>query len=87
MQIKFKKKFVKQYKKLPQKLQKKVDEALFLFEKSPENKLLNLHELKWSKKWIFSINATWDLRLLLKKEWNFLLIEFIELWNHNNLYK
>jgi len=87
MLIKFKKKFVKQYKKLPNKLKIKVDDTLLLFEKNPRDKQLNLHELKWDKKWLYSINATWDIRLLFRKEWNFLLIEFIELGNHNNLYK
>ncbi len=64
MEIKRHKKFKKQYKKLPKKVKEKFSERVVLLLENPENKLLNVHELKGKLKNHYSMNVTGDVRAI-----------------------
>lgn len=64
MQVVFSKKFKKQYKKLPPKLQKQTKERLELWQEQPNHPLLRLHKLEGKMNMFYSINITGDLRAL-----------------------
>lgn len=86
MQIVFHSGFKKKYKKLKSGEQKKVQQRLRLFEKNPENPVLNNHELKGAYSGYYSINITGDLRVLyqlIRKDVAF----FITVDTHSNLYE
>jgi mRNA-degrading endonuclease RelE of RelBE toxin-antitoxin system len=46
MQIRFTDRFVEDYKSLPEKLQKRVNRALLLFEKNPRHQSLRVSKMK-----------------------------------------
>ncbi len=85
MKIRFHKNFEKQYKKLGEKEQKKVQERLIIFLKDPFNSLLNNHTLKGKYVDYRSINITGDLRAIYKfideNECIFVAVD-----THSNLY-
>ena len=55
---------IKQYKKLPQDIQKKFDERVDLFLRDPRNPQLNIHKLRGDKKQFTSMNVTGNYRAL-----------------------
>ncbi len=81
--------FEKNYKKLNAKLKSKVNETLILFSKDHFNKKLNNHWLIWDFKWLRSINATWDYRIIFRELSNntYEIIELLKVWTHSELYK
>jgi len=66
MKICFHKNFEKQYKRLTRREQKKVQERLTLFLKSPFEPILHNHPLKGKFLDYRSINITGDLRAIYK---------------------
>ena len=85
MKVLFSKNFIKQYKKLPQDMQKKIRKRTDLFRRDSRNRLLNIHNLKGEKKHILSMNVTGNYRVLF--EW----VEkntamFYEIGTHSQLY-
>ena len=64
MTIKFSKRFKKQYKKLPQKLQIQTKSRIALWQEDPANSLLRVHELEGKLKGYYSINISGDIRAL-----------------------
>ena len=84
MTIKKHKRFQKAYNKLTKKRRAKVDAALLLFAKDPDNPSLSLHPLTPKESGIFSINVGGDLRcLFVEIEGG---VEFIALGTHAKLY-
>lgn len=86
MKVLFHSHFIKKYSKLSKDIRAKADERLFLFETDTKNPILNVHQLGgvWKDHW--SINITGDLRAVFKfvtKD----MVQFVEVDNHNNLYK
>ena len=67
MQIVFNKKFVKQYNKSPQKIQKAFDKRLKIFIKNPIDHRLNNHPLGGKYQDKSSINITGDWRAVFEK--------------------
>lgn len=89
MNIRFTKKFVKQYSKISIKIRRAFDSRLKLFEKNSFYPLLNNHKLTEEYSRYRSINITGDwravfLELLEHKEKT---ITFVALGTHNQLYK
>lgn len=64
MQIIFSKRFKKQYKKLPIKLQLQTKNRIELWQEQPSNPLLHLHQLGGELSKFYSINISGDLRAL-----------------------
>lgn len=64
MIIKFSKRYKKQYKKLPLKIQKQSKRRIELWQEDPMNPLLKLHKLEGKLANYNSINITGDIRAL-----------------------
>ncbi len=88
MKINFKKSFNKKFEKLNNKIQLKTDEKISVFRKTPFEKSLNNHALKWEYSWFRSINITWDYRAIFKEypNWTYEFVDFIDIWTHSELY-
>lgn len=84
MEIEFRKEFLKQYKKLPQKIRTKFDERLKLYITSPHHPLLHVHTLNGADYPIQTLNVTRDYRaqFLLSKN----VVSFIKIGTHSELY-
>lgn len=64
MTIRYLPKFKKQYKKLPQKLQKQFDERVKLFAVDPTLPMLKVHPLNGEYKGYWSMSVSGDIRAL-----------------------
>ena len=85
MKILFHKSFIKQYEKLPQKVQKQLRERNKLLRSDPHNRLLNIHKLHGKRAGYFSVNVTSDFRALFVKEGEDTIL-FREIGTHSQLY-
>lgn len=86
MKIYRKKKFLKQYLKLSKKKQKKINNALLIFEQNPFEKILKNHQLNGEFSDLRSISITGDLRIIFKEENNYLVVMLIQVGSHSQLY-
>lgn len=77
--------FKKQYKKLPRKTQKRVDERLDLFAHDPHHGLLGNHVLTGEYKEYRSINISGDMRAIYE-EIKDDVAYFIGVGTHHDLY-
>jgi len=85
MQIKFSKKFQKDYRKLPNKLQKQTKIRVRLFAEDRTHPQLNNHGLHGTQKGFWSINISGDARAIY--EWTGVdSALFIKLGTHSQLY-
>lgn len=81
----FSKRFQKQYRKLPQNLQKQTKLRIELWKEQPDNALLRRHRLGGKMSHVYSINITGDLRALYEViDDNVYLYEMIG--THSQLY-
>ena len=78
--------FAKQYKKLDKNKRLLVDEAIFLFVKNPFDKKLRNHQLKGKYSNCNSIDASFDLRIILIQEENYATVLLLKVGSHNKLY-
>ncbi len=81
-------KFSKSYKKLDEKYVKfthKILERLFLW--PPFEKEYNVHPLTWKYDKYFSINVTWDYRVIFNIDKEKQIIYLYDIWTHSQLYK
>ncbi|MEK7110150.1 MAG: type II toxin-antitoxin system YafQ family toxin [Patescibacteria group bacterium] len=89
MNIKFGKKFAKQYSKAPQKIKKTFDNRLEIFKEQPFHPLFNNHFLTGGYLHSCSINITGDWRAIyseaLGKDGKVAI--FLTLGTHSQLYK
>jgi mRNA-degrading endonuclease YafQ of YafQ-DinJ toxin-antitoxin module len=81
----FRKKFIKQFSKLPKKVQEHFYERLDLFKDDPFDPMLNNHELSGVLKNVRSINITGDIRAIYEQVGENRAL-FLKIGNHNNLY-
>jgi len=86
MKIYRKKKFLKQYLKLSKEKQKKINNALLIFEQNPFEKILKNHQLNGKFSDLRSISITGDLRIIFKEENNYLVVMLIQVGSHSQLY-
>jgi len=85
MKLNYLKKFKKKFKKLDTKIQRKVYIVLDRYLDWIHDKELNLHKLKWNFKKYWTINVTWDIRILLNpRTWE--IVDIVDIWNHNYFY-
>ena len=84
MIVNFHKDFLKDFKKLPIKAKEKFKQRQLLFEKDEFDPVLNNHALKG--KWLGyrSINVTWDVRAIFKRDTE--SVVFVAIDKHSNLY-
>ncbi|MDZ7744514.1 MAG: type II toxin-antitoxin system mRNA interferase toxin, RelE/StbE family [Candidatus Saccharibacteria bacterium] len=84
--IRYSKKFKKQYKKLPFKIQQRTKERIRLLYEDPFNPILKHHILSGNLRGVHSINITADYRALYI-EINNKKIMFDMIGAHSQLYK
>jgi addiction module RelE/StbE family toxin len=77
--------FVKQFKKLPRKVQVKFEERIKLFVDNPFIEILNNHSVEKKFPECRSINITGDYRAIYKYENDSVL--FVNIGTHSELYK
>ncbi|MFA6404764.1 MAG: type II toxin-antitoxin system mRNA interferase toxin, RelE/StbE family [Candidatus Paceibacterota bacterium] len=85
MIIDFHKRFVKQYDKLPTKLQQKFDDKLEIFMKDPTAPELNNHTLHGKYLGCRSINVTGNIRVIYEIKANG--IRLLKIGSHSELYE
>ena len=86
MQIRYARKFKKQYTKAPEKIKKAFKSRRNLFLKNPHTSILNNHRLKGKLNWYRSINITGDWRALYSQPKQSVVI-FEALGIHSQLYR
>jgi len=87
MKIEYHKYFTKQFEKLQRKEQEHVLNTLKLFENKPFEEQLRNHRLKGELSRFRSISAGSDLRLLYyEKEPNHIIVVFVAIGSHSQLY-
>lgn len=87
MDIKFTKRFRKQLKKAPVKVQQALEERLDIFLDDTSHPLLNNHALHGEYSGLRSINITGDWRALFKEVDGGEIYFFVLFGTHSNLYK
>jgi addiction module RelE/StbE family toxin len=85
MKIIFQKKFEKEYKKLPDKIKLKIQEKNILFERDPNNPILNNHALHGKYMGYRSISVTGNIRVIYRFLGKVTVI-FSEIGTHSKLY-
>ncbi|MFH1456632.1 MAG: type II toxin-antitoxin system mRNA interferase toxin, RelE/StbE family [Patescibacteria group bacterium] len=86
MQIEYSKKFVKKYKKCPNKIKTALKNRLKIFIKNQHDPTLNNHDLSGKYKNYKSINITSDWRAIYQEYNNGKIAYFIILGTHSELY-
>ena len=76
---------MKKYRKSPAKIQSKFDEHLIIFRHDPFMPQLKNHSLTGKYAGCRSINITGDIRAVFEAGKNG--VRFLDIDNHNNLYK
>jgi mRNA-degrading endonuclease YafQ of YafQ-DinJ toxin-antitoxin module len=84
MEIEFRKKFKKQYEKLPQKVKAQFKERLALLIENNYHPLLNVHSLHGTESFLLSMNVTGDLRAQFQIESGKYI--FYKIGTHSELY-
>jgi len=88
MKIEYHKNFTKQFSNLQKKEQIRVLETLKLFEKEPFSESLRNHQLKGYLSQFQSISASGNIRLhYFEKEPNHIVVVFVSIGSHSQLYK
>jgi len=88
MKIEYHKNFTKQFSNLQKKEQLRVLETLKLFEKEPFSESLRNHQLKGKLSQFRSISGGGDIRLhYYEKEPNHIIVVFVAIGSHSQLYK
>jgi addiction module RelE/StbE family toxin len=85
MQIKYSRKFKKQYQKAPKKIKQAFKNRRNLFYQNPYNPILNNHQLTGKFKGYRSINITGDWRAIYSGDKAIIIFEM--LGTHSQLYK
>ena len=78
--------FTKDYKNLSNSDKEVVDECLKLFVLNPFNPILQNHSLRGKLKGSFAIKVKYDLRVIYKKEKDFVLVILVAVGKHSDVY-
>lgn len=85
MDVIYERGFVKQYKKLPRKIQTRFKERLSLWAENPEDSTLRVHSLNGKYLGYWSFNVTVDIRALYRYNGDEMVI-FALIGSHSELY-
>ena len=85
MQVDFSARFVRQYHKLPYKMQKQFDKRLALFKDDPTTSILRVHPLKGRMDGYWSMNVSGDVRAVYKYDGDTIIV-FMLIGTHSQLY-
>lgn len=86
MQIEYSRRFVKELRRAPRKIQIAFRDRLIIFIEDPAHPLLRVHKLTGELGDFFSFNITGDWRAVYEKLENGEIILFIMLGTHSQLY-
>ncbi len=86
MIIDFHKYFNKRYEKLNPNIQNKIDIAIEKFRKDPFDPILKNHPLKGLMRGRRSFSVTGDIRIIFEEYDNYVLVVFLYLGTHNQVY-
>lgn len=86
MRITTTKKFDKQFKKQPQKIQKEFANRIALFLDDTHNPLLNTHKLSGKMEELWSFNVSGDIRVIFDKSFDDVVV-LEAIGSHGELYK
>lgn len=86
MHIGFRRRFKKQFEKLPKKIQDHFYKKLDIFITNPFHRILNNHQLSGAMKNMRSINVTGDIRAIYE-EMSKDAVLFLMIGKHSNLYE
>jgi addiction module RelE/StbE family toxin len=88
MKIARKNKFLKNYLKLPVKIQDRTDDAILVFAKNPHDDTLRNHTLKGKYQGFRSIDVTGDYRIVFREcsDGQYELVELTRVGTHSQLY-
>ncbi len=87
MNVFYSKAFLRGVKKLSAEDQSRVRETLTVFQTNPFSSRLRNHPLKGAHEGLRSISAGYDLRLLYREEKGHLVILFVEVGSHKDVYR
>lgn len=87
MKIKYHKKFLKQFSKLPTKIQIAVEQTITIFQKDPSDPTLHNHRLSGQLKQQRSISVTGDIRIIFEEHDEYMIVIFLRVGSHSQLYK
>ena len=86
MKVIFSKQYDKGFDKLPIHKKRKVNEVIKIFKKNPRDPRLRNHKLHGKIKDRRSISVDSDLRIIFREENNYLLVLFLQIENHKQVY-
>lgn len=86
MQIRYSKKFIKEFKKCPTNIQNSFKKRLIVFLNCPNHSLLNNHSLVGQLKGYKSINITGDWRAIFEEFNDKQTVYFVAIGTHSQLY-
>lgn len=87
MKIIYRKRFIRQFKKLPRKHQESVNGAIDLFQSNPFDESLHNHPLRGNLKGKRSISAGFDLRIVFKEEEDYSVVLMLKVGSHEEVYR
>ena len=87
MKIIHRKKFSKNYIKLPRNLRQKVRTTEQLFKREPFHPSLQNHTLHGQLKHLRSISVTNDVRIIFEEFDNYAIVLMLDVGSHNRVYK
>lgn len=86
MIVEFSKSYEKRYKKLGKREKDAVKSAILCFMENPEADELRNHALKGKFLGYRSIDAGFDLRVIFREEDGYVLVVFVDVGSHNQIY-
>jgi len=87
MKIVYHRAFKKGYKKLSNDAREKTRCAIELFAKNPKHPSLRNHALTGRMKGLRSIRVTSDVRIIFKEREGYLIVIFLDVGGHNEVYR
>lgn len=87
MELRYHKRFKKQYRQLTPKLQKKADSAIRRFQKNPRDPRLRNHALHGELRGLRAISVMADMRIIFLEQDNDQRITFLHIGTHAQVYK
>ncbi len=86
MNVEYSKRFLKQYYKLPTKVQNQFQNRLELWLQNPHSPLLHVHALTGEYKGFYSLNVSGDIRALYRQTGESVVL-FGFIGSHSQLYR
>ena len=86
MEILFSRRFIKRYAKLTRENKERVDTVIDIFQRNPFDARLVNHKLTGSRKDMRAVWAGYDLRLLYVEQNGYLIVLFVDVGTHDEVY-